>query len=78
MSEEEVERAYPSLVVASLGAMRKDKPNGAYTVRVLFDGTDGISVNKRTRLQDQERSPIAADIKRLLRQKSWCLVELLR
>ena len=57
-------------MVASLGAMRKDKPGGVVTARVLFDGTNGIYVNRRTRIRDQERSPIAADIKRLMREKS--------
>ena len=67
LSEEEAKKRYPNLVVASLGAQRK---NGTNTARVLFDGTNGISVNKRTRVRDQERSPIAADIKRLLREKA--------
>ena len=65
LSEEEAKKRYPSLVVASLGAQRKDKKNGTYTARVLFDGTNGLSVNKRTRVPDQE-----ADIKRLLREKA--------
>ena len=29
--------------------------------RVLFDGTNGISVNHRTRLRDQERALVASD-----------------
>ena len=36
----------------------------------MFDGTHGISVNSRIRVRDQERSPTAADIKRILREKS--------
>ena len=36
----------------------------------MFDGTNGIYVNRRTRIRDQERSPIAADLKRLMREKS--------
>ena len=69
LSEDEARKRYPNLVVASLGAQRKDKKDGSYTARVLFDGTNGISVNKRVRVRNQERSPIAADIKRLLREK---------
>ena len=42
--EPEAKRRYPNLVVASLGAIRKDKPNGEVTARVLFDGTHGLSV----------------------------------
>ena len=59
---------FPDLVVASLRAIRKDKPGGVVTARVLFDSTNGIYVNRRTRTRDQERSPIAADLKRLMRE----------
>ena len=68
LSETEARARFPNLVVASLGANRKDKPNGTVTARVLFDGTHGISVNKRTRIRDQERAPIAADLKRSMRE----------
>ena len=37
---------------------------------VLFDGTHGITVNTRTRIRDQETGPIAADLKRVMREKS--------
>ena len=40
------------------------------TARVLSDGTHGISVNSRIQVRDQERSPIAAHIKRILRERS--------
>ena len=70
LTETEVRGRFPDFVVASLGAIRKDKPGGVVTARVLFDGTNGIYVNRRTRIRDQERSPIAADLKRLMRQKS--------
>ena len=70
LPEAEARRRYPDLVVASLGAIRKDKPNGEVTARVLFDGTHGLSVNRRTRIRDQERSPIASDLKRALREKA--------
>ena len=69
-TEQEAKAKYPKLVVASLGAQKKDKPGGVVTARVLFDGTNGVQVNKRTRIRDQERAPIAADIKRLMRQKA--------
>ena len=48
-----------NLVVACLGAIRKEKPTGVVTARVLFDDTRVISVNRRTRIRDQERAPIA-------------------
>ena len=69
-SEAEARRAYPDLVIASLGAQRKEKPGGKVTARVLFDGTHGLCVNTRTRLRDQERAPIAADLKRTMREKA--------
>ena len=69
-TETEARARSPNLVVASLGANRKDKPNGTVTARVLFDGTHVTSVNKRTRIRDQERAPIAADLKRSMREKA--------
>ena len=46
--EAEARRTYPNLVIASLGAQRKEKPCGKVVVRVLFHGTHGLSVNTRT------------------------------
>ena len=69
-SEAEARRIYPDLVIASLGAQRKEKPGGKITARVLFGGTHGLCVNTRTRLRDQERAPIAADLKRAMREKA--------
>ena len=70
LSEEEAKDKYPNLVIASLGAQRKEKPGGKVSARVLFDGTHGLCVNSRTRLGDQERAPIAADLKRSMREKA--------
>ena len=70
LTEAEARSRFPNLVVASLGAQRKDKPNGVVSARVLFDGTHGIPVNRRIRLRDQERAPVAADLKRVMREKS--------
>ena len=70
LTETEARGRFPDLVVASLGAVRKDKSGGVVTARVLFDGTNGIYVNRRTRIRDQKRSPIAADLKRLMREHS--------
>ena len=64
LTEAEAVERFPGLViVASLGANRKDKPNEVVTARVLHDGTDGLAVNTRTRIRDQERSAIASDLK---------------
>ena len=70
LSEQEARSQFPNLVVASLGANRKEKPGGTITARVLHDGTNGISVNRRTRVRDQERFPTAADVKRIMREKA--------
>ena len=70
LSEDEARARFPNLVVASLGAQRKEKPGGVVTSRVLFDFTHGIDVNTSTRIRDQERAPIAADLKRAMREKS--------
>ena len=70
LCEQEARKKYPRLVIASLGANRKDKPNGVVLARVLFDGSNGIPVNRRTRIRDQERAQIAADIKRAMSEKS--------
>ena len=48
--------------MADLEANRKDKPNGVVSARVLFDGSNGIAVNRRSRIGDQETAPVAADL----------------
>ena len=70
MSESEARTRYRHLVVASLGAMRKEKLGGVNSARVLFDGSNGIPVNRRIRIRDQERSPVASDLKRFTRVKA--------
>ena len=69
-SEPQTKARVPNLIVASLGAIRKDKPNGTVIARVLVDGTRRTSVKSRTRIRDQERAPIASDIKRAMRETS--------
>ena len=64
LGEREARIQYPDLVVAALGA------NGVVSARVLFDGSNGIAVNRRTRIRDQERAPVAADLKRVMREKA--------
>ena len=70
MNETEARRRFTRLTVASLGAQKKEKPGGEVTARILFDGTHGIDVNTRIRIRDQERAPIAADVKRFMRKSS--------
>ena len=69
-TEAEARARFPNLVVASLGAQRKDKPNGVVSARVLFDGTYGMAVNTHTRIRNQEQPPIATDLKRAMREKA--------
>ena len=69
-SEREGRIQYPDLVVAALGANKKEKPDGVISARVLFDGSNGIAVNRRTRIRDQERALVAADLKRVMREKA--------
>ena len=40
--------------------------------RALYDGTNGIVVNKWTRIRDQEGAPIAADLTWAMYDKSLC------
>ena len=61
LSESVPRRRFPHVVIASLGALRKDKPSGVVTARVLSDGTHGTVVNTRTCIQDQGEAPVAAD-----------------
>ena len=70
LTEADARRQFPHLEVASLGATHKDKPGGVISAWVLFDGTTGIPVNQRTRLRDQERAPVASDLKKVMREKA--------
>ena len=40
------------------------------SARVLFDGTHGLAVNTHARIRDKERSLIAADLKRAMKEKA--------
>ena len=70
LPEEVAKVRYPGLVIASLGANRKEKSDGSITARVLHDGSNGIAVNRRIRVRDQERCPMASDLKRAMREKA--------
>ena len=70
LPEAEARLQFSHLVFAPLGAQRKEKPRGVISARVLFDGSNGIPVNRRIRLREQERAPMASDLKRCMREKS--------
>ena len=70
-TEEEASERYGSkLVVASLGPMVKGgaKDTGDLKIRLLFDGTHGVPVNKNIWVRHQDRAPAAPGLKRVLRQ----------
>ena len=58
--------------VGSLGALSKGTLDSEVdpVVRILHDGTRDTEVNNRIRVLDQDNTPTAADIKRVLRSKS--------
>ena len=71
LTEHEAREKYGDrFVVAALGAQVKSgsKETGDLTIRLLFDGTHGVPVNKGIRVRDQDKSPAAQDIKRVLRE----------
>ena len=63
-TEKEARVLYPCLVIASLGANRKEKSDETLTARALHDGSNGVPVNRRTRVRDQE------SLKRGMREKA--------
>ena len=69
LSQQVAKKRFLGLVVASMGAVKKEK-DGVISARVVFDGTNGSYVNSSTHLRDQERSPVAGDIKRFMREKA--------
>ena len=69
LSQQVAKKRFPGLVVASMGAVKKEK-DGVISARVVCDGTNGSYVNNSTHLRDQERSPVAGDIKRFMREKA--------
>ena len=58
------------LVMAFLGAIKMRSPEASSQRGSFLDGTNGILVNRRTCTRDQERAPIAADLKRVMRKKA--------
>ena len=70
LTEHEARSQYPDLVMTALGANRKDNPDRVVSARVPFDWSDGSAVNRRTRIGDQERAVLAADLKRVMHEKA--------
>ena len=70
MTESEARSRYPDLVIGSLGTQRKQKPGGKITARVLFDGTHGLCVNSKTRLQGPRKGADCSGLKTLDERES--------
>ena len=66
----EAQSSYPSLTVASLGAIQKTADaQRAEDIRLLMDGTYGVGINPRIKVRNQNRCPTASDVKRVQRHK---------
>ncbi len=62
---------YPNLTVNSLAGIAKLSEEGEVTnVRLVLDGTHGVVVNRAIRQRDQDRCPVAADVRRVQREQS--------
>ncbi len=71
LKPDEARARYPSLQVASLGAVVKEDDSGQVkSVRLVMDGTNGIDVNRRIRQRDQDRCPTVADARRFQREQA--------
>ncbi len=69
LSPSDFKARWPHGTVASLGAVTSLK-DGEISVRLVFDGTHGVDVNRRIRVRDQERPPSAMDAKAYLAAQS--------
>ena len=67
LTETAMRKRWPSAVPASLGVQEKVGAEGDISIRLLYDGTHGVDVNKRIRQRDHERGPSAPDLKAFLR-----------
>ncbi len=61
---------FPGLTVVSLGAVAKiDTPSQPEDLRLVMDGTHGVSLNSHTKPRDQDRCPTSSDVKRVQREQ---------
>ncbi len=67
----EAASVFPNLSVNSLNAVEKLGSSGeVVSVRLVMDGTHGVSINQRIRTRDQDQCPIAPDVKRAQREQA--------
>ncbi len=71
LTVEEASFYFPSLTVNSLNAVAKLDDAGSVTsVRLVLDGTHGVVVNRAIRQRDQDRCPVASDVRRVQREQA--------
>ncbi len=71
LTVEEAAFHFPSLTVNSLNAVAKlDEAGAVSNVRLVLDGTHGVVVNRAIRQRDQDRCPIAPDVRRVQREQA--------
>ncbi len=67
----EAAKRFPDLTVNSLNAVAKVDDAGSVTnVRLVLDGTHGVVVNRAIKQRDQDRCPVAGDVRRVQREQS--------
>ncbi len=71
LSAEEAAHHFPNLTINSLAGIAKMSDKGEVaSVRLVMDGTHGVVVNRAIRQRDQDRCPVAADVRRVQREQS--------
>ncbi len=71
LTVEEASFHFPSLTVNSLNAVAKlDEAGSVSSVRLVLDGTHGVVVNRAIRQRDQDRCPVASDVRRVQREQA--------
>ncbi len=71
LSVEEAAFHFPNLTVNSLAGIAKVSEEGEVSsVRLVLDGTHGVVVNRAIRQRDQDRCPVAADVRRVQREQA--------
>ncbi len=67
----EAAQRFPDLTVNSLNAVAKVDDAGEITnVRLVLDGTHGVVVNRAIKQRDQDRCPVAGDVRRVQREQA--------
>ncbi len=71
LTVEEAAFHFPALTVNSLNAVAKLGETGSVSsVRLVLDGTHGVVVNKAIKQRDQDRCPVASDVRRVQREQA--------